>query len=156
MSDHIDSNHDDFDGYAQQVLAALVAGGSSGGARPKAQIYMPSGEIKRCRTFAQRGDEVWLIKFTSKHLALGHVNEHATAFGGYGKAPPIKVMQKLAASAGYGSWNEARQVVEEVSQALSQFAHLAQQQGISKTTVSAITKTLDQRKQENAALFLQQ
>ncbi len=301
MSDHIDSNHDDFDGYAQQVLAALVAGGSSGGARPKAQIYMPSGEIKRCRTFAQRGDEAWLIKFTSKHLALGHeeglceavylqmaeqakcqppiwqlieaprisgapawlalkrfdymaersalrdepnagrlhmhsacglldadfrtpsldyidlikasrqlckspaagqlqfrraifnllssnqddhsknwaflqsddgrwqpapfydvtysphpFNEHATAFGGYGKAPPIKVMQKLAASAGYGSWNEARHVVEEVSQALSQFAHLAQQQGISKTTVSAITKTLDQRKQENAALFLQQ
>jgi len=81
-------------------------------------------------------------------------NEHATAFGGYGKAPPLKGRQKLATSAGYGSWHEAKQVIEEVAEAISQFTYLAQQQGISKTTVSAIAKTLDQRKQENAALFL--
>ncbi len=74
-------------------------------------------------------------------------------FGGYGKAPPIKVMQKLAVSAGFGSWNAVRQVIEEVSGVIGQFTYLAQQQGISKTTVSAIAKTLDQRKQENAALF---
>ena len=65
-------------------------------------------------------------------------------------------MQKLAASAGFANWNAARQVIEEVAEAISQFTHLARQQGISKTTVSAIAKTLDQRKQENAALFLQQ
>jgi serine/threonine-protein kinase HipA len=81
-------------------------------------------------------------------------NEHATAFGGYGKVPPLKVMQKLAASAGFASWNEAKQVIEEVSEALSQFSQIAQQQGISKATVSAIDKTLNQRRQENAALFL--
>jgi serine/threonine-protein kinase HipA len=79
--------------------------------------------------------------------------EHATAFSGYGKAPPIKVMQKLAASAGFANWNEAKQVVKEVSEALSQFAHLAGQQGLSKATVSAINKTLTQRRQENAVLF---
>ncbi|MCV5688992.1 HipA domain-containing protein, partial [Escherichia coli] len=62
----------ELDGHTQQVLAALVAGGSSGGARPKAQIYMPAGETQHCRTFAQPGDEAWLIKFTSKNLALGH------------------------------------------------------------------------------------
>ena len=45
MSDLMDSNHDELDGHTQQVLAALVAGGSSGGARPKAQIYMPAGEL---------------------------------------------------------------------------------------------------------------
>ena len=301
MSDYSDSNQDDLDGQTQQVLAALVAGGSSGGARPKAQIYMPAGETKQCRTIAQPGDEAWLIKFTSKHLALGHeeglceavylqmaeqakcqpplwqlidapktsgapawlalkrfdyiaeqsglvsqcssgrlhmhsacglldadfrtpsldyidlikasrqlcqspaagqlqfrraifnllssnqddhsknwaflqtddgqwrpapfydvtysphpFNEHATAFGGYGKVPPIKVMQKLATTAGFANWRAARQVIEEVAEALSQFSYLAQQQGISKTTVTAITKTLNQRKQENAALFLQQ
>lgn len=81
-------------------------------------------------------------------------NEHATAFGGYGKAPPLKVMQKLAASAGFANWSDAKQVIQEVSEALSQFAHLAQQQGISKTTFSAINETLTQRRQENAALFL--
>lgn len=298
MLDIMDINHDELDGHTQQVLAALVAGGSSGGARPKAQIYMPAGETQHCRTFAQPGDEAWLIKFTSKSLALGHeeglceavylqmaeqakcqpplwqlieapsksgapawlalkrfdyateqaglgsqrragrlhmhsacglldadfqtpsldyidlikasrqlckspaagqlqfrraifnllscnqddhsknwaflqaddgewnpapfydvtysphpFNEHATAFGGYGEAPPTKVMQKLATSAGYGSWHDARQVIEEVADAISQFTYLAKQQGVSKTTVSAIAKTLDKRLQENSALF---
>lgn len=65
-------------------------------------------------------------------------------------------MQKLATSAGYGSWHEAKQVMEEVAKAISQFTYLAQQQEISKTTVPAIAKIPDQRKQENEALFLQQ
>ncbi len=302
------SNHkerDDLDGHTQQVLAALVAGGSSGGARPKAQIYIQPSDTKHCRTFAQPGDEAWLVKFTSKNLALGHeeglceavylqmasqakcqsptwrlidapetsgakawlalkrfdyvpnkqiapnkqdvpnsqnagrlhmhsacglldadfrtpsldyvdlikasrhlckspavgqlqfrravfnllaanqddhsknwaflqaddsqwqpapfydvtfsphpFNEHATAFGGFGKAPPLKVMKKLATSAGFANWNDAKQCIQEVADALSQFAVLAKQQGVSKTTVSAIDKTLVQRRQENAVLFL--
>lgn len=80
-------------------------------------------------------------------------NEHATAFGGYDKAPPLKLIQKIATSADYGSWHDARQVIEEVAEAISQFSYLAKQQGVSKTTLSAIAKTLEQRKQENAALF---
>lgn len=70
LSNH--KTHDELDGYTQKVLAALVAVGSSGGARPKAQIYMQAGDTKQCRIFAQRGDEAWLVKFTSKNLALGH------------------------------------------------------------------------------------
>ncbi|KMT66068.1 type II toxin-antitoxin system HipA family toxin [Catenovulum maritimum] len=284
---------DDLDGSTQQVLATLVAVGSSGGARPKAQIYMPSGDATQCRTYAQPGDEAWLVKFTSKNLALGHeeglceavylemaelakcqppiwqlieapassgakawlalkrfdylpahekagrlhmhsacglldadfrspsldysdlikasrqlckspaagqlqfrramfnlfaanqddhsknwgflqdddgswqlapfydvtfsphpFNEHATAFAGYGKAPPLKVMQKLAASAGFAHWKEAQQCIQEVVDAISQFRPLAEQLGVSKTTVLAIEKTLAERKQENAALLV--
>ena len=63
-------------------------------------------------------------------------------------------MQKLATSAGFANWNDAKQVIEEVAEAISQFTYLAKQQGISKTTMSVIAKTLEQRKQENAALFL--
>ncbi|TKF94703.1 type II toxin-antitoxin system HipA family toxin, partial [Vibrio sp. F13] len=58
---------DELDGSTQQVLATLVAVGSSGGARPKAQIYMPAGDTTQCRTYAQPGDEAWLVKFTSKN-----------------------------------------------------------------------------------------
>ena len=284
---------DDLDGNTQQVLATLVAVGSSGGARPKAQIYMPAGDATQCRIYAQPGDEAWLVKFTSKNLALGHeeglceavylqmaeqakcqppiwqlieaptssgakawlalkrfdylpafdkagrlhmhsacglldadfrspsldysdlikasrqlckspaagqlqfrraifnlfaanqddhsknwgflqgdegswqlapfydvtfsphpFNEHATAFAGYGKAPPLKVMQKLAASAGFATWKEAQQCIQEVVDAISQFTILAEQQTISKTTVLAIKKTLAQRKQENAVLLV--
>jgi len=283
----------DLDSSTQQVLATLVAVGSSGGARPKAQIYMPTGDATQCRTYAQPGDEAWLVKFTSKHLALGHeegvceavylqmaeqakclppiwqligapassgakawlalkrfdylpakdkagrlhmhsacglldadfrspsldysdlikasrqlckspaagqlqfrraifnlfatnqddhsknwgflqgddgswqlapfydvtfsphpFNEHATAFAGYGKAPPLNVMQKLAATAGYATWREVQQCIKEVVEAISQFRQLAEQQGVSKTTILAIEKTLAQRKQENAALLV--
>ncbi|CAK2175736.1 serine/threonine-protein kinase HipA [Vibrio crassostreae] len=284
---------DELDGSTQQVLATLVAVGSSGGARPKAQIYMPAGDTTQCRTYAQPGDEAWLVKFTSKNLALGHeeglceavylemaefakcqppmwqlieaptssgakawlalkrfdylpaqekagrlhmhsacglldadfrspsldysdlikasrqlckspaagqlqfrramfnlfaanqddhsknwgflqaddgswqlapfydvtfsphpFNEHATAFAGYGKTPPLKVMQKLAASAGFANWKEAQQCIQEVVDAISQFRALAEEHGVSKTTVLAIEKTLAERKQENAALLI--
>ncbi|RKF22125.1 type II toxin-antitoxin system HipA family toxin [Alginatibacterium sediminis] len=284
---------DELDDNTQQVLATLVAVGSSGGARPKAQIYMPAGDATQCRTYAQSGDEAWLVKFTSKNLALGHeeglceavylqmaeqakcrppiwqlieaptssgakawlalkrfdylpaldkagrlhmhsacglldadfrspsldysdlikasrqlckspaagqlqfrramfnlfaanqddhsknwgflqaddgswqlapfydvtfsphpFNEHATAFAGYGKAPPLNVMQKLAASAGFATWKEAQQCIHEVVDAISQFASFAKQQAVSRTTLLAIEKTLAQRRQENAALLL--
>lgn len=61
-----------FDGQTEEVLSALVAAGSSGGARPKAQIYFPDNNIQECRTKPKSGDDAWLIKFTSKNLALGH------------------------------------------------------------------------------------
>ncbi len=295
---------EELDGKTQQVLATLVAVGSSGGARPKAQVYMPAGDARQCRTYAKPGDEAWLVKFTSKNLALGHeeglceavylqmaeqakcqppvwqlidappssgakawlalkrfdylpkeqglqankpdsehhagrlhmhsacglldadfrtpsldysdlikasrqlckspaagqlqfrraifnlfaanqddhsknwgflqnddgnwqlapfydvtfsphpFNEHATAFAGHGKAPPLKVMQKLAASAGFANWKEAQQCILEVVDVIDNFASLAIQQAVSKTTVQAIAETLAQRKKENAALLI--
>jgi serine/threonine-protein kinase HipA len=295
---------DYLDGKTQQVLATLVAAGSSGGARPKAQIYMPNGDAQHGRIYAEQGDEAWLVKFTSKNLALGHeeglceavylqmaeqakcqpplwqlieapsssgakawlalkrfdylsneqkplskskrpnsqvagrlhmhsacglldadfrspsldygdlikasrqlckspaagqlqfrraifnlfaanqddhsknwgflqedngnwqlapfydvtfsphpFNQHATAYGGYGKAPPLKVMQKLATSAGFATWTDAQKCIKEVVEAINQFTRFAQQQEISKTTMLAIEKTLVQRRQENAALL---
>lgn len=286
---------DEIDGNTKDVLAALVAIGSSGGARPKAQIYMPAGDATQCRTYAMPEDEAWLVKFTSKNLALGHeeglceavylqmaevakcqppawqlipvpeqsrqnsraiawlalkrfdylpksgtagryhmhsacglldadfrtpsldyldlikasrqlckspqagqlqfrraifnlfaanqddhsknwgflqlddgrwqvapffdvtfsphpFNEHATAFAGHGKAPPLKVMQKIASSAGFASWKDAQRCIEEVVDAVSQFPRLASQQGVSKTTLMDIEQTLAQRRKENTTL----
>ena len=61
-----------FDGQTDEVLAALVAAGSSGGARPKAQIYLNNSDYRTCRTAPKQGDEAWLVKFTSSNLLLGH------------------------------------------------------------------------------------
>lgn len=45
-----------FDGQTDEVLQALVVAGSSGGARPKAQIFSPSVEhLTHCRTLPQAG-----------------------------------------------------------------------------------------------------
>ena len=62
-----------FDGQTEDVLQELIRVGSSGGARPKAQIWMAPDEPRHCRTVAQPGDEAWLVKYTSRHLPpLGH------------------------------------------------------------------------------------
>lgn len=61
-----------YDGQTEEVLAALVAAGSSGGARPKAQVYAQPGDLNRCSTLAKSGDEAWLVKFSSRNLPLGH------------------------------------------------------------------------------------
>lgn len=61
-----------FDGQTDEVFLQLVAAGSSGGARPKAQLYFAKGDFAHCRTYEKAGDEAWLVKFTSKNLPLGH------------------------------------------------------------------------------------
>ncbi|MBL4631195.1 MAG: HipA domain-containing protein [Paraglaciecola sp.] len=61
-----------FDGQTDEVLAALVAAGSSGGARPKAQIYFNVNQPQRIRSKAIQDDDAWIVKFTSKNLSLGH------------------------------------------------------------------------------------
>ena len=282
---------DELDGNMKQVLEALVAGGSSGGARPKALIFVPPDDFSVCRTYEKPGDEAWLVKFTSKNLALGHeeglceaaylamaelagcqppiwrllpapessgaeawlavkrfdhvmgevsgrlhmhsacglldadfrtpsldyvelikasrqlckspavgrlqfrravfnlfaanqddhtknwsflqrddgqwsvapfydatfsphpFNQHATAFGGYGSKPPLNTMEKLAIGAGFSSWQEAKPVVREVLDAVSQFDGIAKSLGVSQSTITAIKKTLHLRKNENKALL---
>ncbi len=60
-----------FDGDAELVLTALANAGSSGGARPKALIYIDPTSDK-ISTQPNKGLEPWLVKFTSQHLLLGH------------------------------------------------------------------------------------
>jgi len=61
-----------FDGDADLVLTALANAGSSGGARPKALIYIDPQESNKISTQEKDGLEPWLIKFTSQSLLLGH------------------------------------------------------------------------------------
>lgn len=61
-----------FEGETEHVLSALVAAGSSGGARPKAQLYFRPGNFSACSTSDTPGSEAWLVKFTSSSLPLGH------------------------------------------------------------------------------------
>ena len=62
-----------FEGQTDEVLAALSQAGGSGGARPKAQIYL-NDNWKTLSTHADDAGllEPWLIKFTSAGLGLGH------------------------------------------------------------------------------------
>lgn len=272
-----------FDGQTQEVLAALVAAGSSGGARPKAQIYVQDNNFDDCRTTEQPDDDAWIVKFTSSNLALGHeeglceaayltlakqanlnppewallnapkssgakqwlalkrfdfikaenqsgrlhmhsacglldadfrtpsldyddlirasrvlckspavgqlqfrramfnlfacnhddhsknwaflqddngswqpapfydvtfsphpFGEHATSFGGYGKTPPLKAVQKLAQSAGFSKWKDAQLAIEEIIAVIANFKGTAETLGISSSTNKLITKQLEE------------
>lgn len=80
-------------------------------------------------------------------------NQHATAFCGYGNTPPLKSIQRLAAAAGIESWNDARMIIKEVVEALSDFAKVAKSLDVKANTIRLIENVLDARKRENVALF---
>ncbi|NRA22636.1 MAG: type II toxin-antitoxin system HipA family toxin [Oceanospirillaceae bacterium] len=61
-----------FDGQTTQVLQALVNAGSSGGARPKAQLYLNQATPNLCSITPKLGSAAYLVKFTSQQLSLGH------------------------------------------------------------------------------------
>jgi len=61
-----------FEGQTDDVLQELAQAGSSGGARPKAQIYRGQDGSPQVSTLPAPGREPWLVKFTSASLALGH------------------------------------------------------------------------------------
>ena len=285
-----------FDGQTDEVLTALVAAGSSGGAQPKAQVYFESGNEKLCRTQPNAGDEAWLVKFTSSNLALGHeeglceavyltlageanlsppewklveapkqsgaknwlalkrfdvtahhsnslsgrlhmitacglldadfrtpsldyedlikasrvvckspavgqlqfkramfnlfacnqddhsknwaflqndsgswqpapfyditfsphpFGEQSTSFAGFGKQPPVKAIQKLAAAAGFANWKKAQVEIMEIVDTISVFKQEAKFLGVKSETIRLIQKQLDQTWKENKGLLVE-
>lgn len=61
-----------FSGDYENVIQQLANGGSSGGARPKAQVYLAPDGGTQVSTLPLAGYEPWLIKFTSSSFLLGH------------------------------------------------------------------------------------
>ena len=62
-----------FAGEGEELLAFLAEVGSSGGARPKAHVYLPAdAAASGARIRPEPGFEPWLVKFTSASLPLGH------------------------------------------------------------------------------------
>jgi len=61
-----------FEDESADIGPALAATGTSGGARPKALVYLPSTGASRASTQPGDGLEPWLVKFTSASLPLGH------------------------------------------------------------------------------------
>ena len=60
-----------FEGQTEEVLAQLANAGGSGGARPKAQIYINTNHPELIRSLPAPGYVPWLVKFTSRSLPLG-------------------------------------------------------------------------------------
>jgi serine/threonine-protein kinase HipA len=79
--------------------------------------------------------------------------EHSTAFAGFGKAPPLKAMQGLAAAAGFANWGEVQQIVEHTVHVIAQFKTQAKEMGLSQQTSALITNQLEETRKENSGLL---
>ena len=80
--------------------------------------------------------------------------EHATAFGGYGKNPPLDTFQRLAELANYPSWRAAKKVIEEVIEAVHKFGQKAREFDVQGETRRMIMKRIDEVHDLNRLLFV--
>ena len=79
--------------------------------------------------------------------------EHATAYAGHGRQPPLAAMQALAAHAGFASWARAREVLEETADAVARWPAIAQELEIRLETRRLIGKSLQHAYRENRRLL---
>jgi len=79
--------------------------------------------------------------------------EHTTAFGGYGKAPPLETMKMLARQANFRDWAQAQPVIEEVVDTLHQWDSVAASLGVSKETRRMVGSHLDALLKDNRHLL---
>ncbi len=104
--------------------------------------------------FLQSDNGQWQIApFYDVTFSPSPYNEHATAFSGYGKTPPLKTMQALANQANFANWEQAQTVISQVLDALSSFSQIANQLEVSAKTTRLITLQLDRVYQENKVLL---
>ena len=95
----------------------------------------------------------WTVApFYDVTFSPGAHGEHMTAYCGFGKEPPLKTIQKLAALANV-TWPQARQVIEKILESLSQWQALAAQLGISKATTKQLSQQLSKTYQHNKRLL---
>ena len=81
-------------------------------------------------------------------------NEHTTAFMGYGCQPPLKAVQQLAQQANFSSWNQAKDEINRIADALSQWSEIAAGLGISPKIQKMISTQLNKTWQENKHLCI--
>ena len=106
-------------------------------------------------SFLQNDTGNWsLAPFYDMTFSPNPFGEHATAFAGHGKQPPLKTIQQLAVIANYSSWAQARQVIQEVVDSLANFSDLAISLGVRKSTTEMIQRQLNQVYQLNRQLLV--
>lgn len=79
--------------------------------------------------------------------------EHSTGFGGYGKAPPLKAMERLALQASFPGWKQARECMKEVVEALGHWEQEATALGVSKKTIEMVSLELARVRRLNQGLL---
>ena len=80
-------------------------------------------------------------------------NEHTTAYMGYGKQPPLRVVQQLAKQANFSNWKHAKEEIGRIVDAISQWPTIASELGVSKSTSKIIAAQLNTALRQNKHLL---
>ncbi len=91
--------------------------------------------------------------FYDATFSPGPYGEHATAFAGFGKTPPVKAMQRLAAQANFAHWRQARAVIAEVVESISGFGKIAKGLGVRDDSIQLIQRQLEDVRRVNQGLL---
>ncbi len=59
----------------------------------------------------------------------------------------------MPSNTNFSNWQEAKEVIENIVDAISQFRHIAQSLSVQKTTRHQIQKQLNQTRKDNAQLL---
>jgi serine/threonine-protein kinase HipA len=104
--------------------------------------------------FLQNDKGDWqLAPFYDVTFSPGPYGEHATAFAGFGKTPPLKAMQKLAAQASFADWTQAKAVISEVVEVIAGFGRVARQLAVSQQSIRLIEQQIKAVRQANQVLL---
>ena len=105
--------------------------------------------------YLQNDDGNWkLSPFYDVTYSPSPYREHATAFGGYGKSPPLDTFQRLANLANYASWRDAKMVIEEVIEAVQKFKQIAREFDVRGETRRLIMNRIETVQNQNLALLM--
>lgn len=105
-------------------------------------------------SFLMADDGQWqLAPFYDITFSPSPNGEHTTAFMGYGKQPPLKVVQQLANQANFSNWKAAQEEIIRVVDAISQWPTIANKLGISKKTLKLIDARLNSTREQNKHLL---
>ncbi len=105
-------------------------------------------------SFLQNDNGQWhLSPFYDITFSPNPHGEHTTALLGYGKKPPLKIIQKLAEQANFSNWKQAQLKIQEIVDSIQNWDHLAREQQIDQTTRTHIQKQINTVRKDNQSLF---
>lgn len=104
--------------------------------------------------FLQQDNGEWqLAPFYDVTFSPTPYGEHSTSFAGYGKNPPLKAIQQLAAQASFENYAQARAVIEQIVSAIHNWKDTANNLNIKAETQKLIAARLNDVYQQNKSLL---
>jgi len=79
-------------------------------------------------------------------------NQHITSFNGYGNKPPLQTIQYMSQQANFSHWNEARESIEHIIDAIHEWDGISIKMNISRPIRQLISKQLNKTWKDNKHL----